>query len=47
MSNGLDTVQARHFIGSDLGPNCLQMLLADTIISIQSRLGFRKDELTF
>ena len=27
--NSLDPDQARHFVGSDLGPNCLQMLSAD------------------
>ena len=29
MSNSLDPDQARHLVGSDLGPNCLQRLLAD------------------
>ena len=29
MSNSLDPDQARHFVGPDLGPNCLQMLSAD------------------
>ena len=29
VSNSLDPDQARHFIGLDLGPNCLQRLLAD------------------
>ena len=28
MSNSLDPDQARHFVGPDLGPNCLQMLSA-------------------
>ena len=28
-SNSLDPNQARHFVGPDLGPNCLQRLLAD------------------
>ena len=27
--NGLDPGQDRHFVGSGLGPNCLQRLLAD------------------
>ena len=26
MSNSLDPDQARHIVGPDLGPNCLQML---------------------
>ena len=29
MSNSLDPDQARHFVGPDLGPNCLQKLSAD------------------
>ena len=28
-SNSLDPDQARHFVGPDLGPNCLQKLSAD------------------
>ena len=27
--NSLDQDQARHFVGPDLGPNCLQKLSAD------------------
>ena len=30
VSNSLDHDQARPFAGSDLGPNCLQSLVADT-----------------
>ena len=29
MSNSLELDQARHFVGPDLGPNCLQRLSAD------------------
>ena len=29
MLNNLDPDQARHFVGPDLGPNCLQRLSAD------------------
>ena len=29
VSNSLDPDQARHFVGPDLGPNCLQTLSAD------------------
>ena len=29
MSNRLDPYQARHFVGPDLGPICLQKLSAD------------------
>ena len=30
VSNSLDPDQARHFVGPDLGPNCLQMLSVDS-----------------
>ena len=29
VSNTLDLDQARHFVGPDVGPSCLQRLLAD------------------
>ena len=29
MSNSLDPDQAQHFVGPDLGPNCLQRLSVD------------------
>ena len=29
VSNSLDPDQARHFVGPDLGPNCLQSISAD------------------
>ena len=29
MSNSFDPDQARHFVGHDLGPNCLEKLSAD------------------
>ena len=29
VSNSLDPDQARHFVGRDLGPNCLQRYSAD------------------
>ena len=29
LTNGFDPDQDRHFVGPDLGPNCLQRLLAD------------------
>ena len=29
VSNSLDPDQAQHFVGPDLGPNCLQKLSAD------------------
>ena len=37
MSNRLDPDQARHFVGPDLDPNCLQKLSADDT-SRQQRL---------
>ena len=33
MSNSFDPDQARHFVGLDLGPNCLQGLSADNKMS--------------
>ena len=33
MSNSLDPDQARHYVGLDLGPNCLQRLSADNKMS--------------
>ena len=38
MSNSLDPDQARHFVGPDLGPNCLQRLSADDT-GIQEKQG--------
>ena len=32
VSNSLDPDQARHFVGPDLGPKCLQKLSADGIV---------------
>ena len=32
MSNGLDSDQDQHFVGPDLGQNCLKRLSADDII---------------
>ena len=40
MSNSLDSDQARHFVRSDLGPNCLQRLSADNKICRQ-RVGYQ------
>ena len=40
--NCLDPDQARHFVGPDLGPNCLQTTPVD---KSKSRCGFRKVEL--
>ena len=35
VSNSLDPDQAQHFVGPDLGPNCLQRLSADDTLSWQ------------
>ena len=32
VSNSLDPDQARHFVGLDLGPNCLQNIPADGML---------------
>ena len=33
VSNSLDPDQDQHFVGRDLGPNCLQWLLADANVT--------------
>ena len=40
MSNRLDPDQARHFVGPDLGPICLQRLWADN--TSRQRINSRK-----
>ena len=42
MSNSLDPDQARHFVGPDLGPNCLQLLSADNKVHYNS---FKLDQI--
>ena len=37
VSNGLDPDQDRHFVGPDLGPNCLQRLSADKSHRLQGK----------
>ena len=39
MQNILDLDQARHFIGPDLGPNCLQWLSVDDTIKQRVKVG--------
>ena len=39
MSSSLDSDQARHFVGLDLGPNCLQKLSADDTSSSRQRVN--------
>ena len=42
VSNSLDPDQARHFVGPDLGPNCLQRSLADNkVIPIGQRVKYK------
>ena len=43
MSNSLDPDQARHFVGPDLGPNCLQRLSA--VDTSRQRVKNHKDSL--
>ena len=38
MTNSLDPDQARHFVGPDLGPNCLQRLSADKELKLVNKL---------
>ena len=44
VSNSLDPDQARHFVGPDLDPNCLQRLSADDTSRQKVKVGvaFRK-----
>ena len=39
MSNSLDQDQVRHFVGPDLGPNCLQRLSADNTYKQRIKVG--------
>ena len=39
MSNSLDPDQIQGFVGSDLGPSCLQKLSADDTISLVDRVN--------
>ena len=39
MSNGLDPDQARHSVGPDLDPNCLQRLSADGVSTQRVKLS--------
>ena len=41
MSNSLVPDQARHFVGPDLDPNCLQRLSADDTGSLKTRVKVR------
>ena len=38
VSNSLDPDQAQHFVGPDLGPNCLQKLSADDTSKLRVNL---------
>ena len=35
VSNNLDPYQTGHFVGSDLGPNCLQRLSTDSVAFVE------------
>ena len=39
MANSLDPDQARHFVGPDLSPNCLQRTLADDTSRQRVKVG--------
>ena len=41
MSKSLGTDQARHFVGPDLGPNCLQRLSADNTGRLRVKLAIK------
>ena len=41
VSNGLDPDQDRHFVRSDLGPNCLQRLSAEDMVLLWSADFFK------
>ena len=40
MSNSLDPDQARHFVGPDLDPNCLQRLSADDRFTCRQKVKY-------
>ena len=42
VSNSLDPDQARHFVGPDLGPNCLQRLSADNKVAPSKELNTKQ-----
>ena len=41
MSNNLDPGQVRHYVGPDLGPNCLPRLSADHTCKLRSNIAVR------
>ena len=41
VSNDLDPGQVRHFVGPDLGPNCLPRLSADHTCKLRSNIAVR------
>ena len=51
VSNSLDPDQARHFVGPDLGPNCLRKLLADDTswqwVNLKDSIFRDSDDLTY
>ena len=42
VSNSLDPDQARHYVGPDLDPNCLQRLSADDTSTLRDIFGILK-----
>ena len=45
MSNCLDPDQARHYVGPDLGPNCLGMVIGRPPMGIKSQSADTKKNL--
>ena len=44
MSNSLDSDQDHHYVGPDLGPNCLQWLSADNkVAASKERINIKAD----
>ena len=47
VSNSLDTDQARHLVGPDLGPNCLQRILTDDTSRQRVKISVRRKSLKY
>ena len=45
MSNSLDLDQALHFVGPDLGPNCLKRLVGKELRVLKAYMVYLKHEL--
>ena len=47
VSNSLDPDQAQHFVGPDLGPNCLQRLSADNTTIIGKKFTGSQNKILY